>query len=98
MPAGWDATLLLLFIVVTVARTDDHASADVAELGLLAVVVLELVGFVVDADDGFLRFWFLLFHLNFLLVYEVNLDTQCSWIGNVTEKNCTAILSLISLI
>lgn len=74
--AGLDAVLLLSFVAGS--RTDYHASADVAELGLLAVVVLELVGFVVDADDRLLRFWFLLFHLNFLLIYEVNLDTQCS--------------------
>lgn len=70
--------LLLSFIVVAGSRTDYHASADIAELGLLAVVVLKLVGFVVNADDGLLRFRFLLLHLNFLLVYEVNLDTQRS--------------------
>lgn len=80
MHAGLNAVLLLLslFIVVVGSRTDYHASAGVAELGLLAVVVLELVGFVVDAEDGLLRFWFLLFHLNFLLIYEVDLDTRSS--------------------
>lgn len=73
--AGLKAVLLLLIVIVG-SRTDDHASTDVTELGLLAVVVLKLVGFVVDANYRLLRFWFLLFHLNFLLVYEVNLDTQ----------------------
>lgn len=81
--------LLSTFIVVVGSRTDYHASADVAEFGLLAVVVLELVGFVVDADDGLLRFWILLFHLNFLLINEVDLGTHISWIGNRPGKNCT---------
>lgn len=50
MHAGLNAVLLLLslFIVVVGSRTDYHASADVAELGLLAVVVLELVRPVVE--------------------------------------------------
>lgn len=70
--------VVVLLLLPGGSRTDYHASADVAELGLLAVVVLKLVGLVVDTDDGFLRFWFLLFHLNFLLIYEVNLKTQSS--------------------
>lgn len=94
MQAGLSAVLLSsLFIVIVGSRTDYHASADVAELGLLAVVVLELVGFVVDTDNGLLRFWFLLFHLNFLLIYEVDLDTCSSRTGNSTNNNCTRCLS-----
>lgn len=57
-------------------HTDYHASADVTELGFLAVVVLELVGFVVDQYNRWWRFWFLLLHLNLLLIYEIDLDTQ----------------------
>lgn len=57
-------------------RTDDHASADVTELGLLAVVVLELVGLVVDGFDGLQGggvFLVVLFHL--LVVDEVHLGS-----------------------
>lgn len=57
------------------SRTDDHASADVAELGLLAVVVFELVGFVVDHDHGLgRRLGLLLLHLHLLIVDEVDLN------------------------
>ena len=58
-------------------RTDYHARADVAELGLLAVVVLELVGFVIDHDHrlgGRLRL--LLLHLHLLIVDEVYLEAH----------------------
>ena len=53
--------------------TDDHASAHIAELGLLAVVVLELVGFVVDRSDGLRGRRLLLLLLHLLIVDEVYL-------------------------
>lgn len=56
-----------------VPRTDYHASADVTELWFLAVVVLEFVRLVIDPDDRLLRFWFLLLHLNLLLIYKIDL-------------------------
>lgn len=64
--------VLLQFFI----HTDYHASADVTELWFLAVMVLELVGFVVDPDNRLWRFWFLLLYLNLLLVYEVDLHQQ----------------------
>lgn len=71
---------LLIFAYVFLTRfpihTHYHASADVTELGFLAVVVLELVGFVVDTDNRLWRFWFLLLHLNLFLIYEIDLRAQ----------------------
>lgn len=55
-------------------HTDYHSSTDVTEFGLLAVVVLELVGLVIDTEDRFWRFWFLLLHLHFLFIYKVYLE------------------------
>lgn len=63
-----------MFVGVNInIHTDYHASADVTELWFLAVVVLEFVRFVINPDDSFLRFWFLLFHLNLLLIYKIDL-------------------------
>lgn len=56
-----------------ITHTDYHASTDVTELWFLAVVVLEFVRFVINPDDRLLRFWFLLFHLNLLLIYKIDL-------------------------
>lgn len=56
-----------------ITHTDYHASADVTELWFLAVVVLEFVRFVINPDDRLLRFWFLLLHLNLLLIYKIDL-------------------------
>ncbi len=64
-----------VFLTSCPIHTDYHASADVTELGFLAVVVLELVGFVVDPDNRLWSFWFLLLHLHLFLIYEVDLDT-----------------------
>ena len=69
-------------------RTDYHARAGVAELGLLAVVVLELVGFVIDHDHrlgGRLRL--LLLHLHLLIIDEVDLEAHG---GGVTEGRVDA--------
>lgn len=64
-------------VISCAVRTDDHASTDVTELGLLAVVVLELVRFVVDPKDWiWRRFWFLLLHLHLLLINKIDLKTQ----------------------
>lgn len=57
-------------------HTDYHTSADVTELGFLAVVVLELVGLVIDADNRVCRFWVLLLHLHLLIVDEIDLKTK----------------------
>lgn len=75
--------MLLMFVVLPyiLIHTDYHASADITELRFLAVVVLELVGFVVDPDNRLHRLWILLLHLNLLLIYEVDLDTQRSYIS-----------------
>lgn len=56
-----------------IIHTDYHASTDVTELWFLAVVVLKFVRFVINSDDRLLRFWFLLFHLNLLLIYKIHL-------------------------
>lgn len=68
-------------------HTNYHASADITELWFLAVVVLELVGFVIDPDNSLNRFWFLLLHLNFLLVYKVDLDTHKSDLRSSITQN-----------
>lgn len=60
------------------SRTDDHSSTDVTELGLLAVVVLELVWFIVDPNDRRWRLWFLLLDLHLLLVNEIDLKRDTS--------------------
>lgn len=57
-------------------HTDYHAGANITELWFLAVVVLELMGFVVDPNNRLWRFWFLLLHLHLLLIDEVDLDAQ----------------------
>lgn len=64
-------------------HTDYHTSADVTELGFFAVVVLELVGFVVDSDNRRRRFWFLLLHLHLLIIYEIDLDTQRAYLSHL---------------
>lgn len=53
--------------------TDYHASTDVTELWLLAVMVLELVRLIIHPDNRLLRFWVLLLHLNLLFIYKVDL-------------------------
>lgn len=59
----------------TAARTHDHARADVAELGLLAVVVLELVRPVVERLDRLYgRSLVLLLLLHLFLINEVHLQ------------------------
>lgn len=57
--------------------TDYHASADVTELWFLAVVVFELVRFVVDWLNGFWRRGLLSLLLLYLLIIdEIHLDTD----------------------
>ena len=69
---------MFIFVHVTLfpIHTDYHASADITELGFLAVMVFEFVGFVIDTDNGFFRFWFFLLHFHLLLINEIDLDTQ----------------------
>lgn len=56
-------------------RTHDHACADVTEFRLLAVVVLELVGPVVDRFDWFYgRSFVLLLLLHLFVINEVHLQ------------------------
>ena len=57
-------------------RTNYHASADVTELWLLAVMVLKLVRAVVDWSHWFYRKFLFFFHLYFLIIYEINLGDE----------------------
>lgn len=59
--------------IIPISHTDYHASTDVTEFWFLAVVVLEFVRFVINLDNRLLRFWFLLLHLNLLLIYKIDL-------------------------
>lgn len=64
------------------AHTYDHPGAHVAEFRLLAVVVLELVGPVVDRFDQFDGGTFvLLLFLHLFVVNEVNLQERGGEIG-----------------
>lgn len=76
-------------------HTDYHTSTDITELRLLAVVVLELVGFVIDPDNRWWRFWFLLLHLNLLLIYEIDLDTQGAYISHLKTQYTSNILMFL---
>lgn len=67
-------------------RTHDHARADVAEFGLFAVVVLELVGPVVDRFDQRWRSFVLLLLLHFFVVNEVHLQEPGRRFGGKREQ------------
>lgn len=79
-----------IFLTKFPVHTDDHASTDITELGFLAVVVLELVGFVVDPQSWVgRRFRFLLLHFHLLLIYEIDLETQKTYLRQSLKKTRT---------
>lgn len=66
--------------------TDYHTSTDVTELGRLAVVVLELVWFVIHQYDNGLRLGLLLLYFHLLLVNEVYLQREWLCLNTISGR------------